>query len=137
MFKPILEIKSKTGVLHFRRWRILSTPWFSIYLHGIYKADSDIHLHDHPWDYLSIILSGSFLEETVDHNGCQTVNLMKPGSSVRRKAEQFHKIKDMITPKVHTLFITKKPRRDWGYNVDGKWMQHDDYRKWIHLNKKS
>lgn len=44
----IKEIKSKTGDLHFRRWRIIETPWFSIYVHGIYKADEEAHLHDHP-----------------------------------------------------------------------------------------
>ena len=135
MIKPVLEIKSKAGVLHFRRWRILSTPWFNIYLHGIYKADADKHLHDHPWDYRSLVLKGCFWEETIDHNGFWILNPLAPGSFVKRKAEQFHKIRELCTPTVYTLFITGKPRRDWGYSVDGEWMQHDEYRKWVHTNK--
>ncbi len=67
MFKLIKEIKSKEGVLHFRRWNILTVSNrfinFSIYLHGIYKEDQDPHLHNHPWNIATIILWGSYIEE--------------------------------------------------------------------------
>jgi hypothetical protein len=62
--KLIKEIKSKDGKLHFRRWSLLDTPWFKIYIHGIYGPDEDLHLHNHPWDFKSFILSGSYIEQT-------------------------------------------------------------------------
>ena len=51
----VKEIKSKAGEVYFRRWRIISTPLIKIYFHGIYKADEDAHLHNHPWNFISII----------------------------------------------------------------------------------
>jgi hypothetical protein len=58
------EIISKEGVLHFRRWRIIECLLFNIYIHKIYVKDND--LHDHPWNYFSLILSGSYIEKTKD-----------------------------------------------------------------------
>ena len=62
--KLIKEIKSKAGELHFKRWEILKTHFGSIWLHAIYKADTDKHLHNHPWDFISVVLRGSYYEQT-------------------------------------------------------------------------
>ena len=51
------EIISKDGVVHFRRYRLLSTPWFNIYIHNILRSDEDAHFHDHPWGFFSFILN--------------------------------------------------------------------------------
>jgi hypothetical protein len=122
--KLIKEIRSKEGKLHFRRWQILKTPWFSIYIHGIYAPDQDKHLHNHPWDYKSLVLKGSYIEET--NNG---VNLLKFGSVTSRNGEDYHKIKTLLTNSVYTLFIVSPAKRTWGYQVDGKWMHNEEYRK--------
>jgi len=122
--KLIKEIRSKEGKLHFRRWQILKTPWFSIYIHGIYAPDQDKHLHNHPWDYKSLVLKGSYIEET--NNG---VNLLKFGSVTSRSGEDYHKIKTLLTNSVYTLFIVSPAKRTWGYQVNGKWMDNEEYRK--------
>ena len=122
--KLIKEIRSKEGKLHFRRWEILKTRWFSIYIHGIYAADQDKHLHNHPWDYKSIVLKGSYIEET--NNG---VNLLKFGTVTSRNGKDYHKIKTLLTKSVYTLFIVSPAKRVWGYQVDGSWMNHEEYRK--------
>ena len=122
--KLIKEIRSKEGKLHFRRWELLKTRWFSIYIHGIYAADEDKHLHNHPWDYTSITLKGKFIEET------QTgFNLMKPFKMVTRDGKDYHKIKELKSKSVYTLFIVSPIKRLWGYRVDGRWMPHDKYRE--------
>jgi len=117
------EIISKKGELHFRRWGI-DAFIFGLYIHQIYKADEDKHLHDHPWDYISVCLNGSFMEETDN-----ILNIIEPGKFVFRKATNFHKIKEMITPVVTTLFITGPRRRVWGYNVNSVWFDNKTYRK--------
>lgn len=117
------EIISKKGELHFRRWGI-DAFIFGLYIHQIYKADEDKHLHDHPWDYMSLCLKGSFMEE-----GEKIITIVKPGSFIARKATRFHKIKEMITPAVTTLFITGPRRRVWGYDVNGVWFDNKNYRK--------
>lgn len=143
----IKEIKSKDGVLHFRRWRIISTPWFSIYIHGIYKADEDEHLHDHPWNYSSLVLKGFFSEKSMSYDTIEDARGKKwrnknveevvvgPWKLIKRKAETFHKIVALHSDAVYTLFCIGKRRREWGYDVNGQWIDHATYRKLKNENK--
>lgn len=125
IFKKIKEIKSKDGVVHFRRWRIISTPWFTINLHGIYKADEDLHLHNHPWNFISLVLKGWYVEEL---ESCK-LNLRSPFSIAMRKKERFHKIETLITKSVYTLNFMWGKENKWGYEVDGKFVGHEEYRE--------
>lgn len=132
--KLIKEIKSKTGELHFKRWQIFSCRFFSIYIHGIYKADEDFYLHDHPWNYFSILLKGYFTERVKDKTrpGKYLDNILGPGSFVFKKAEDFHKIQQLRSPSIYTLFIAGRRRREWGYDVQGTWIDHVTFRKQKH-----
>lgn len=117
------EIKSKDGVLHFRRWRILSTPIISIYIHRIYKEDQDPYLHDHPWNYFGLIINGSYTEQTPNK-----LNVLMPGAFAFKKATDFHKIQKLNTDSVTTLFITGRRIREWGYKIYGYWVPNQYYR---------
>ena len=130
MKNPFLlkEIISKEGIVHFKRYGI-QTPWFGIYLHFIYKADEDKHLHDHPWNYTSIVLKGSFVEQRPSGSLLFNVKRLYPGDVVRRKAGEFHKIYALMTPAVYTLFLTGPRIREWGYNVNDTWVDNVNYRK--------
>jgi hypothetical protein len=128
--KLIKEIKSKSGKIHFRRWELLKTPWFSIWIHGIYAADEDLHLHNHPWNFKSIVLKGSYIEKTEKGFIWQA-----PGKFNSRNGNDFHKIYRLLKPSVYTLFIVSPVKREWGYKVDGEFIQHEEYRKLKHENK--
>ena len=120
----VKEIKSKEGVVHFRRWRLLSLPWFSIYIHGIYKEDLDEHLHDHPWDIFTLILYGGYYEQTK-----KKVVLRKPFNFKYSEAHKPHKIKELYKPITYSLAIVGKKRRTWGYYTEnGWWVDHKSYR---------
>ena len=94
--KLVKEIKSKLGELHFKRWKLFSLKKYNVYLHAIYKADEDLYLHNHPWDYTSIILYGTFVEKVRSNNLGEIVkyryNHLHFGSVVKRKSNIFHKI---------------------------------------------
>lgn len=128
-FFLVKEIRSKTGELHFRRWRIIETSRFSVYIHGIYKADEDKHMHDHPWDYTRIILSGFYDECFINEAGRQESTVTTPWKIIKRKAEMLHTIRELYTKRVFTLFITGRKRREWGYRVDNQWIDHVTYRR--------
>lgn len=57
-----------TGEVYLRRWRIIQTPLFGIYLHSIERPDYDTALHDHPWratrrnSFYSFIVRGGYTE---------------------------------------------------------------------------
>lgn len=48
---------------YMHRW-ILRTPWGTLRLHHILRSDDDRHLHDHPFDFTSFLLTGGYLEIT-------------------------------------------------------------------------
>lgn len=130
-FFLVKEIKSKNGDVHFRRYRLLATPWGSVYIHNILKSDEDKDPHDHPWDYTSVILSGSYKEILVREPNydiplpCQYYQ----GDVIERNAEDAHKL--IINSPVWTLVFVSKPKRVWGYQTSNGWVDYKTYR----LNK--
>lgn len=126
----VKEIVSKTGDVHFRRYRLIQTPWFALYIHHILKSDEDRDLHDHPWNFSSLILKGSYAEMwkksplfKVNRN-----QVYYPGDIVKHAAEDAHKI-TLMSKDVWTLVLVSGPRRPWGYRLkDGTWLSHQAYR---------
>lgn len=47
---------------YLERFYILSTKWIGVYLHRFWSDDDD-GLHDHPWNSVSVLLSGGYVEE--------------------------------------------------------------------------
>ena len=100
----IKEIKSREGIVHFRRYRLFSIPWFSLYLHQILEPDKDLHLHDHPWNFISYVIQGHYVERCYRPHG-DKLTQARSGTIIRRKATQFHCIDKVIKP-TWTLVIT-------------------------------
>ena len=131
--KLIREIKSKGGVIHFQRWMVLDTLWFKIYLHKLSRSDTDKHMHDHPWNFISLILKGSYEEFTLkkpywDKFVKKTYSV---GSVIKHNHTDAHKI-TLLTPDVWTLVFIGSKRFDWGYQTEKGWMSNKEYRKWKH-----
>jgi len=125
IFKKVKEIISKEGVLHFRRWQVVKTRWFAIYIHAIYKADEEKHLHNHPWNFWSFVVKGSYTERLLNFK----LNPRFAGTSVYRQRDQFHKIEDLHSPVVWTFNVAWGFRDTWGYSVNGNFIDHVEYRK--------
>lgn len=54
--------------LYLRRFYIFRSEWFGVnwgdlYIHKIYRSDDDPDPHDHPWDFRTWVLAGSYLNE--------------------------------------------------------------------------
>jgi hypothetical protein len=122
----VKEIKSKEGELHFQRWRLLQTPLGSVYIHRIFKADEDLHCHDHPWSFVGIILNGGYVARKLCADGSSKYE----SSTVSiNKSTAFHQITRMLKVPTTTFVITGPRNREWGYSVDGEWIHHKEYRK--------
>lgn len=126
LFPLVKEIKSKSGILHFRRWRILETRWFNIYLHKFYKSDKDPFRHDHPWGFMNFILWGGYLEESLAGTNWRVA----PHISIH-SAEYSHRIAalDLLDKCAISLVVTTPRYREWGYHTDKGWMTNKEYRK--------
>ena len=119
------EIKSKEGKLHFQRWRLLQTPWFAVYIHRIFKHDEDKHCHDHPWSFVSVILSGGYAVGVPNTLGRRVY--FAPDASYN-KSTSFHKLARLYRVPTTTLVFTGPRNREWGYSVDGEWVHNKEYR---------
>lgn len=97
-------------------------------VHHILRSDRDRHLHDHPWDCISVVLRVGYWEvvpidpdqpASDDVAGRIKAIWRGPGSVVRRRAEDRHRL---ILPAGQTcwsLFLCGEKRRDWGFHVPG------------------
>lgn len=47
----------------FIRYKLVSCRYFALYIHKLLRSDADRCLHDHPWDFFSFVLKGSYVEE--------------------------------------------------------------------------
>lgn len=138
--KPHLKILLEDGTEYLDRWHLIPrNRWFNVYLHRT-RADDYRVLHDHPWDNLSIILSGGYYETVcIDkynpsfYSG-KHIYWRKPGTILRRFAEESHSLSlpPIITrdgkirkQECWSLFITWKVRRNWGFWTKNGWMAHE------------
>lgn len=146
ILKPIREIRSKSGELHFRRWRVIETPWFNIYVHYIAKSDADRHSHSHPWNFITLILKGGYVTRITKYVADAAHFRMLPvskylhckmGSVHRLEYTQFHKIK-LVKPTWTLVFTGKRLNENWGYLLSEQnvCLTNDNYRKLKQETKK-
>jgi hypothetical protein len=127
------------------RYTLLATRWFTLCLHIFHRSDAP-DLHDHPWDFWSLILWRGYIEQTP--SGRRRV---WPGMLLRRRAEHVHRVEllprytQQLTqieympgrrvlgqrqighlPAV-TLVLMRPRRRTWGFFTAAGWQPFLDY----------
>jgi hypothetical protein len=106
------------------RWRIVQTPLFGVYLHRMDGPDPRPTLHDHPWNFVSFVLRGGYIERVL-------VDVL-PGTTQRRtvtrlnvkRATDLHYIISLLHDRkpTWTLMFVGRRKRVWGYvEDDGTW----------------
>lgn len=109
---------------YMRRW-FFWCPWFGVRLHHILRSDDDRALHDHPWDFVSIILWGAYYEVLPDERGPQFRRWM-----IRHKAEDLHRL--VLHRPAWTLVFTGPKRKSWGFLFDGRMIPWREYLSGAH-----
>lgn len=104
---------------YLRRLRIIQTPWFGVMLHFIYQADPRWTLHDHPWNFLSIVLRGMYIEDRLPPGGYLQAHVVKRFNFMRLGT--CHSIRYVRDPKAVTLVLHGRRRVAWSYRepIDG------------------
>lgn len=114
------------------RYILFRCPAFGIYLHNMKRSDYDRALHDHPWPFVSFVLSGGYYEhhdQTLD--GHEAMEWRKPGNVLVRPAEWRHRFeldREWWTPEskgpekqAWTLVIVGRRFRRWGFFLKDGW----------------
>lgn len=104
---------------------------FNIFLHKFLKSDPD-DVHDHPWPYATLILKGGYYEWLPQFNdkGEKIGELQVwrgPGHFRVCGANSYHRIELDPNVTAWTLFMPGPQKREWGFLVKNKWVQHEEY----------
>ncbi len=116
------EIVSPDGELYMRRHYLHQAPGFTVRYHHIATSDPGRDLHDHPWDFVSLLLSGAYCETTAD--GAERI--WRAGDVVVRKAEAAHRL-DLLDGPMWTYVTTGPVRRRWGFHTEQGWVHWSRY----------
>lgn len=129
---PITIYRNHIGE-YMHRW-ILVHPLGSIRLHHIRRPDADPDMHTHPFDFVSLILSGWYVEEHVDEHASRdtgdlwltqtTYNAMDVNTSIGTAP---HRIVHVSPGGVWTFVLTGPRVREWGFITSIGFMPHDKY----------
>lgn len=114
----LYQYRNRT-IPYLKRYTLFTCKWFSIKLHHTLISD-DAPLHDHPWDYVSIILAGGYWEIT---KGKEI--WYGPGSVLKRKGSIPHRLEIPKGKTCWSLIFTSFKYRNWGLMDNHKWTSHE------------
>jgi hypothetical protein len=124
------------GENYLERWRLAnygSMP--NAYIHRFRSDDEDGALHDHPYDNVSVILKGSYLEHfhtipfSVGNDGKYTTYsvLRREGGIIKRSADVAHRLSMINNEPVVTMFFTGTRYREWGFHCVSGWVHYNQF----------
>lgn len=106
----------------FFRWTLWETRWFKVVLHRLEAENWHTKCHDHPWDFLAIILWGGYWEELDPKQRRRNVGRYcygntwwrRAGSILYRPAETKHNVVTRRGIPNWSIVIMTNKRRPWG-----------------------
>jgi hypothetical protein len=104
---------------------------FNIFIHKFLKSDPD-DVHDHPWSYATLILSGGYWEwipkiNTLGEQWGEYRVWRGPGHFRICSANSYHRIELDPNITAWTMFMPGPQRREWGFLVKNKWVHNEHY----------
>jgi len=96
-------------------------------IHHILTKDNDRHLHDHPWQFRSIILSGWYREERLLPSGELQMFKRSAGDTYTCSRGDYHRILEISEDPLYTLCIIGKKESSWGFLVNGQHIDSHEY----------
>jgi len=133
-----LTLRRADGTIYLKRWRLIQTPWFGVFLHRIGGPDPGVDLHDHPWSFRSVILRGGYTQVTAPrHLACRWA-AVEPGSPGwrlhygagqvnRMSLSMAHAIVAVDRTPTWSLVLTGRRQRVWGFHTPDGWVDWRDY----------
>ena len=95
---------------------------FNVTLHKVLKSDEPV-LHDHPWNWGTLIISGGYYEHTPEGTFWRG-----PGTIRTRSSTDLHWLELKDDKPCWTLFWHGRRKRTWGFQTEDGWM---DYRTFL------
>lgn len=141
--KPFGHLLDVDGSLYMGRWSVIRegslasrvlfklTGYASIRLHHICRADNGRELHNHPFRYRTFILKGWYAEQ----RPCPWAEtaVMRifhgAGDTATGTPHDLHRVSSVSPFGVWTLFFMSPNTGLWGFDVSGRFVPSDTYKK--------
>jgi len=118
------------GELHPRmtKWTLLSTRLCNIFFHKFSGPDWSQDPHDHPTDFVSIGLKGSYVESVYSSTGEKLYEREWHAPWIRKFAATHLHRTSAVGPKgAYTICLTSPWRQHWGFSLNGHMIPWRDY----------
>lgn len=120
------------GSPYLTRWYLIDGRFGGIMLHRFHRSDEDKHLHDHPWNFASVLLWGGYFEEVQCSSlECEWTGFIwrPPFSVLFRRAGFAHavRLRPGTEGKVWSLVFKGPQVRRWGFHTEGGWVHWKAY----------
>lgn len=96
---------------------ILNLWLFSIRIHVWHRSDDKRHMHNHAFDFITMVLKGSYTDVTEDER-----DVLSIGSIRVRKAGHLHFVGWPKDPTI-TLLLCGPKKQNWGFKVSNRIMR--------------
>jgi hypothetical protein len=127
-FVPFIVIDSEENGPYMVRYKLFRCPWFKIFLHHILRSDEDEELHDHPWNFVSLILWSGY-HEILPTKGHPSVpdwpRRIRTGAVVRHRAADAHRL--ILERPAWTLVAVTGKKRHWGFWTKDGWLPYEEF----------
>lgn len=108
---------------YLRRWWVIPrNKLFNVYVHEFLRSDDDRALHDHPWPWASLLLSGRYIEHTIAAGGIHRLRAYWRGCFRMHGPRFAHRLEIVPGQPCYTLFITGPRVREWGFHCRRGWV---------------
>ena len=104
------------------RYYLVRTPWFAVFLYHLMRSDNSRDHHDHPWTFVSVLLTGGYWEHTPAGRFWR-----RRFSVLYRPATWLHCLE--LERPVWTLVIRFRVTREWGFLTPRGWIHYEQYGK--------
>lgn len=121
----IRKIPNCQGELYMTRiYLVRFSNGAQLMINYFHRSDEDRELHDHPWDFKSIILWRGYHEH---HPG--GIITTYPGMFLKRAAQWRHRVVLKNGKSACTLVFTGPDVRQWGFHTPQGWVNHNEFWK--------
>lgn len=107
--RKIPQYSNIEGFLH--RWVVLKVGRFRVRIHNIRDVDVTPFLHNHPFHYVSIVISGGYIEQVLVDDKIVS-NVCRFGKVIIGSSKKYHKIVACL-PNTYTVFFAWYTDEDW------------------------
>lgn len=122
-----------TGDVYMRRWRLVSTPWFGVFVHHILRPDWTLDPHDHPWGFWSWRFLGTYTEHVYSYDATGARPLQHHRHYTGRRVSwrpygTIHRVHALSRPEgVWSLVVRGRRHPSWGFVTQSGWVHEADY----------